>query len=625
MKKSLFFFSLSFLFLTLQVQAQDISISQNPATESYGQLPYTDINALTITHSASQTIITGNSVSCNAGGLHANNSYFRAFNLTNFGITEDFDISMVEIGVEQAIGAGGTQPITVYLYTSSTAFPTGYPGSLTQIGTANINVPDQSLTLFQIPITGTAPAGSELVVEIFTPDGQTAGHSFFIGSNNLGQTGPSYIMAADCGITVPTDVGGIGFPGMHIVMNVTGEAGGGGNTYFEDFETFVAGQQVACQDPVNWTTWSNAPCGNEDALVSTNYAFSGTKSALIDAVAPRLVDLVKPFGGQTAGTWYVDFMAYIPATKFGYYNILADFAGGASQWAFQAYFNAGGTGTIDAGGAGAATFTFPNDAWFAVQFKVDLDADVATFWVNGVFVHTWQYTLGTFGTPVPKVLDASDIFAPDPTPANNAMYIDDFRFSDTPIPVELTSFTANVNNLGQVVLNWETATEVNNQGFEIERRTETSEFRTIGFVEGYGTTTEPRSYVYTDRTADMGVNYYRLKQVDFNGTYAYSDEVEIEVNGPLTFDLAQNYPNPFNPSTSIKYSVPESGNIRLSVFNIVGEEVAVLVNGFSQSGFFEVTFDASNLPSGVYLYKLQSANSVQMMKMVLLNNLIYLL
>ncbi len=391
-----------------------------------------------------------------------------------------------------------------------------------------------------------------------------------------------------------------------------------GNTYFEDFEGFVAAQQVACQDPVNWTTWSNAPCGNEDAIISTNYAFSGTKSALIDWVAPRYVDLVKPLGGKTAGTWYVDFWAYIPTGKFGYYNILADFAGASSLWAFQAYFNAGGTGTIDAGGASAATFTFPNNAWFAVQFKVDLDADLAQFWVNGVSVYTWQYTLGTFGTPVPKVLDASDIFAPDPVAANNEMYIDDFRFSDTPIPVELTSFTGSVNNLGQVVLNWETASELNNQGFEVERRTATSEYRTIGFVEGHGTTTEARSYIYKDVTADNGINYYRLKQVDFNGTYEYSSEIEIDVNGPLTFDLAQNYPNPFNPSTSIKYSVPESGSIRLSVFNIVGEEVAVLVDGFSQAGFFEVTFDASNLSTGVYIYKLQSANSVQTKKMMLL-------
>jgi hypothetical protein len=186
------------------------------------------------------------------------------------------------------------------------------------------------------------------------------------------------------------------------------------------------------------------------------------------------------------------------------------------------------------------------------------------------------------------------------------------------VPVELTSFTANVNNLGQVVLNWETATELNNLGFEIERRTESTEFRTIGYVEGYGTTTEPGSYSYIDKFAENGINYYRLKQIDFNGTYAYSDVVEVEVNGPLTFNLQQNYPNPFNPSTQIKYSVPESGNIRLSVFNIVGEEVAVLADGFTQAGFYEATFDASNLPSGVYVYKLQSTNSVQAKKMLLL-------
>jgi len=186
------------------------------------------------------------------------------------------------------------------------------------------------------------------------------------------------------------------------------------------------------------------------------------------------------------------------------------------------------------------------------------------------------------------------------------------------VPVELTSFSASTNNLGEVVLNWSTATETNNQGFEIERRTETSEFRTIGFVDGYGTTTEPKNYSYLDRTAENGINYYRLKQVDFNGKFDYSDVVEVDVTALLTFNLDQNYPNPFNPSTSIKYSVPESGNIRLSVYNTVGEEVAVLVNGFSQAGSFEVTFDASNLSTGVYLYKLQSANSVQTKKMMLL-------
>ena len=206
MKKSLFCFSLLFLFFAVQLQAQDFSVSQNPALKQSGQLPLTDAGAVTITHSTSLDILTGNSVSCNAAGIHTDNSYFRAFTLADFGITEDFNVTMVEIGVEQATGGSGTQPITVNLWTSSQPFPNGFPGSVTQIGTADINVPDQTLTLFQIPVTGTAPAGSELVVEIFTPDGTAGNNSFFIGSNNLGETGPSYLLAADCGVTTPTPI-----------------------------------------------------------------------------------------------------------------------------------------------------------------------------------------------------------------------------------------------------------------------------------------------------------------------------------------------------------------------------------------------------------------------------------
>ena len=109
-----------------------------------------------------------------------------------------------------------------------------------------------------------------------------------------------------------------------------------------------------------------------------------------------------------------------------------------------------------------------------------------------------------------------------------------------------------------------------------------------------------------------------MKQIDFGGRYEYSDEIEVEVLGPLTFDLDQNYPNPFSPSTNIKYSVPETGSVKLSIYNALGEEVAVLVNGIVQAGFYEVTFDASNLPSGAYFYRLQSDNLNQVMKMLLL-------
>ena len=188
----------------------------------------------------------------------------------------------------------------------------------------------------------------------------------------------------------------------------------------------------------------------------------------------------------------------------------------------------------------------------------------------------------------------------------------------TVIPVELSSFTASVNAEGNVLLNWTTATEINNQMFEIERRSKEGQFITIGYVEGYGTTTEPQEYSYVDNTVGTGIYHYRLKQIDFLGTYEYSDEIEVEVNGPLTFVLEQNYPNPFNPSTLIKYSVPENGFVKLSVYNLVGEEVNLLVSGQVDAGFYEIEFNATALPSGIYFYKLQAGNFIETKKMVLM-------
>jgi len=185
------------------------------------------------------------------------------------------------------------------------------------------------------------------------------------------------------------------------------------------------------------------------------------------------------------------------------------------------------------------------------------------------------------------------------------------------IPVELTSFTGSVNHQGEVILNWSTATEVNNQLFEIERKTETTEFVTIGYVNGYGTTTDPQEYSYIDENIETGIYFYRLKQIDFQGTYEYSDVIELDVKGPSHFALGQNYPNPFNPSTQIEFRIPETGNVKLAVYNLVGEEVALLVNGQVEAGVHEVTFNASNLPSGAYFYKLQSGSKVEVKKMLL--------
>jgi hypothetical protein len=384
--------------------------------------------------------------------------------------------------------------------------------------------------------------------------------------------------------------------------------------FFDDFESYIVGQQVACQNPTDWTTWTNAPCGSEDAFCSSNFAYSGTKSFVIVPVN----DFVKPLNAISSGKWELKWQMYIPNGKAGYINTLATFAGASSVWAMQAYFNVGGAGTLDAGGATAATFSYPYDTWYPVSVIVDLGIDQAQFYVNNVLVYTWQYTLGAFGAGCPPIIDGNDFYGPTQTASDEAYY-DDYEVIDLLwVPVELTSFTASATNDGNVVLNWSTATETNNHMFEVERKAIEGEYFTIGFVEGAGTTTEPQNYTYVDKTVETGKYIYRLKQLDFDGRYEYSDEVEVDVTGPLAFNLEQNYPNPFNPSTIIKYSVPEAGNIRLSVYNTVGEEIAVLANGYSESGSFEVTFDASNLSSGIYLYKLQSENSVQFKKMMLL-------
>jgi len=186
---------------------------------------------------------------------------------------------------------------------------------------------------------------------------------------------------------------------------------------------------------------------------------------------------------------------------------------------------------------------------------------------------------------------------------------------DVIVPVELTSFAA-ASDKNDVILTWDTATELNNQGFEIQRKI-TGEFERVGFVEGKGTTTEAQNYLFRDKDLLSGNYTYRLKQTDFDGSFAYSDEVEIEISQPNVFYLGQNYPNPFNPSTNIKYSIPADGNVTLKMYDILGEEVSTLVNEYQQAGTFDVVFDGSNLSSGVYYYQLTSGELTSTKKMML--------
>ncbi|MCU0405535.1 MAG: T9SS type A sorting domain-containing protein [Ignavibacteriaceae bacterium] len=188
---------------------------------------------------------------------------------------------------------------------------------------------------------------------------------------------------------------------------------------------------------------------------------------------------------------------------------------------------------------------------------------------------------------------------------------------DYTVPVELISFNASIVK-DAVELSWMTATETNNQGFEIERMSINGEFEQVGFVEGYGTTTEPQAYSFIDSKLETGSYTYRLKQIDFDGSFEYSNEIKAEVEIPLAYSLEQNYPNPFNPSTKISYSIPADGYVKLAVYNLLGEEVATIVNSFQKADRYEVNFNASGLSSGVYVYKIESANYTSSRKLVLM-------
>ena len=185
-----------------------------------------------------------------------------------------------------------------------------------------------------------------------------------------------------------------------------------------------------------------------------------------------------------------------------------------------------------------------------------------------------------------------------------------------PVPVELTSFNATATSEG-VLLNWTTATEINNHGFEIERSEDATEFYTVAFIQGAGTSTESREYVYTDNVEYEGgeIFYYRLKQVDLDGRVEYSDIVEVEFDIPRDFVLHQNYPNPFNPSTTIKYAVPNTSQVSIKVYDMTGQEVASLVNEMKEAGTYEIKFDARNLASGIYIYRMIADNFTSVKKL----------
>lgn len=262
---------------------------------------------------------------------------------------------------------------------------------------------------------------------------------------------------------------------------------------------------------------------------------------------------------------------------------LIGFGGGTCT---NSFWDTNTSGNISsAGGTGISTTDMQTQSTFT-----DVGWDFTTVWVM-------------IGTNYASLIDA-----PDPS-----------------LPVELVSFTAAVRK-DAVILNWQTATEKNNYGFEVERRAsdvlhlqsaEQLAWVRVGFVEGSGTTNAPRSYSYVDARATEKVAY-RLKQIDRDGKFEYSKEVEVMITQtPTLFALMQNYPNPFNPTTTIKYSIPSEQFVSIKLFNGLGQEIATIAEGIKQPGFYQINFNASQLSSGIYFYTMKSGNIVKSQKMIL--------
>ena len=298
--------------------------------------------------------------------------------------------------------------------------------------------------------------------------------------------------------------------------------------FCDDFESYTVGQRLACQDSINWTTWSNDPCNTtEDPLISSAQAFSPTKSVVI----VQNNDLVKPLGNDTTGIHDITFKFYVPTGKAGYFNTLALFAPPYS-WAMQCYFDiaaTGNNGRLFAGQSAAFPFAYTHNAWQTVNLVVNLDIDSARFSINGNVIRTWRWTAGGFGAGGPKVLAANNFFG---ATANDQMYMD--NYCHDPDASWLTGVTQNGNTV------------------------------------------------------------------------------------PTEYALSQNYPNPFNPSTKINFAIPTTGLVTMKIYDVLGKEVATLVNETKVAGTYSVNFDGTNLSSGVYFYRVEANDFVAVKRMMLI-------
>lgn len=227
----------------------------------------------------------------------------------------------------------------------------------------------------------------------------------------------------------------------------------------------------------------------------------------------------------------------------------------------------------------------------------------------------WDFQINSSGTVYETRISVAGVY--DYVCSNAVPLLTGRIVAETPLPVELLDFVATTIK-NEVILDWSTLGEVNNDRFEIQRINITNlkdlnpddyNFTTIGVLHGNGTSSSNHEYKFHDKNLRSGVYMYRLKQIDYNSNYFYHLlNGEIIIGIPDKFTVLQNYPNPFNPSTNIDYEIPADGNVKISLMDISGKTVGIIFNDFVNAGYQTIGFDGSSYASGVYFYKLDFSN-----------------
>jgi len=514
-------------------------------------------------------------------------------------------------------GAGAATPQNIVQVNPATGLPTGVQHDvITDIGVGNASAIAGGLFIS----TGIAPGFASI-------GGMLQGTPDKLFAYELTSTGPP------CPVGVATDpTPADGATGVAREPGNASWTNGAGTTQVEVFFG-PAGSMTSI--------YSGAPI--------TSIAIPGTPLSYATTYQWKVIDKNDTCAGAPAATW-----AFTTLEDPNLVTVFADdFAGGTANWTItndggtcvwqvftEPYPNAytipnssGGVfaADVDECGSGStinstATLTTPIDVsiyqsvmlYFDSDFNaidaddkcyVDISIDGGTNWIN---VLTYD------GVDVRAMHEAINISSTAALQSNLLIRFKSIQpgwdwwwaidnvviIASDAIPVEFTAFNASANE-NTVTLNWATATETNNRGFEVERKS-TGDYQTVGFVQGNGTTTERQNYSFVDTDLNEGTYTYRLKQIDFDGTTDYSDLVEVIVSVPKVFSLEQNYPNPFNPSTKINFSLAVDSKVSLKVFDVLGQEVMTLVNGQIAAGRHDVQFNASGLNSGVYFYRIDA-------------------